>query len=116
MRYQFSMSSPPAIGDVTPNSGKFTQLQATSNKQILSGDKVIASKDPQYQFLDPNGASRNVTLPLAVVDMFFIIKNIGTSGYVLTVKDSSNITITGGAIANGIAIGFYYDGSAWQIF
>lgn len=87
----------------------------TVNREVLSSNKTIASTAPQYQFLDPSGSNRDVTLPSSVSNMLFIIKNIGTSGTVLTVKDSSGTAISNGVLANGITMGFYYDGSVWQI-
>lgn len=106
----------PTAGDISAISLVLSQgFRPSSNKETLSANKTIAATDPQYHFLDPNGVDRDVTLPSGVTDMLFIIKNTGTGGYVLTVKDSGGTAITGGAIANGIVMGFMYDGTAWQI-
>jgi hypothetical protein len=92
-----------------------TQMRPSSNREALSGNKTITATAPQYQFLDPNGSNRDVTLPVAVSGMLFIVKNIGTGGYTLTVKDSGGSAITGGVIANSVVMGFMYDGTAWQL-
>lgn len=86
-----------------------------SNRASLSGASTLTATSAQYQFLDPNGANRDVNLPTAATNMLYIIKNIGTGGYTLTVKDSGGSAITGGTIANNVAMGFYYDGTAWQL-
>lgn len=91
------------------------QIRSASNRETLSGNKTIAATDPQYQFLNPNGANRDVTLPSATQEMFFVIKNTGSAGNTLTVKDSGGTAVTGGTIANNVAMGFYYDGTAWQL-
>lgn len=91
------------------------QIRSASNRETLSGNKTIAATDPQYQFLNPNGSNRDVTLPSATQEMFFVIKNIGSAGNTLIVKDSGGTAVTGGTIANNVAMGFYYDGTAWQL-
>lgn len=90
------------------------QFRPSTNRETLSGNKTIAATDPQFQFLNPGGSARDVTLPSAATDMIFVVKNTGTLGNNLTVKDSGGTAITGGVIANGISMGFCYDGTAWQ--
>lgn len=91
------------------------RLEPSSNTESLSATKTLTSTSPQYQFLNPNGSNRDVTLPSATTNMLFIIKNTGSAGNTLTVKDSGGSAITGGTIANTVAMGFYYNGSSWQL-
>lgn len=86
-----------------------------SNTESLSANKTLTATSAIYQFLNPNGVNRDVTLPTAATNMLFIIKNTGTGGYTLTVKDSGGSAVTGGTIANTVTIGFFYNGSSWQL-
>lgn len=90
-------------------------IKTASNVESLSANKTLAESSPQYQFLNPNGSNRDVTLPAGITGMQFIIKNTGSAGEVLTVKNSGGTAIIGGTIANTVVMGFFYDGSAWQL-
>lgn len=90
-------------------------IKTGSNAESLSGNKTLSESSPQYQFLNPNGSNRDVTLPAAVTNLLFIIKNTGSAGNTLTVKDSGGTAISGGTIANTVVMGFYYDGTSWQL-
>lgn len=91
------------------------RLEPSSNTESLSANKTLTSTSPQYQFLNPNGSNRDVTLPSATTNMLFFIKNTGSAGNTLTVKDSGGSAVTGGTIANTVIMGFYYNGSSWQL-
>ena len=67
------------------------------NNQQLSGTKTLSNTDNQFQFLDPNGANRDVLLPSSTTagGLEFTIVNTTSGIYTLTVKDSTgNTTIT----------------------
>ncbi len=60
------------------------------NVETLAANKTIADGDPRYQYLDVNGAHREVTLPPnPTISSLFVIKYTGTeaSNYQLLVKD-----------------------------
>jgi hypothetical protein len=97
------------------NATFFGNAYFTSNTESLSGTKTLIATSAQYQFLNPNGANRDVTLPSPATNMLFIIKNTGSSGNTLVVKDSGGSAITGGTIANTVTMAFYYNGSSWQL-
>lgn len=101
--------------DTNGNVAISKRLKPSSNTESLSGSKTLVTTSPQYQFLNPNGSNRDVNLPAAETDMLFTIVNTGSAGNILTVKDSGGTAITNGAIANGITMGFYYNGTNWQI-
>lgn len=90
-------------------------IKSAVNAETLSGNKTLSELSPQYQVLNPNGSNRDVTLPAGITGMQFIIKNTGSAGEVLTVKNSGGTAIIGGTIANTVVMGFFYDGSAWQL-
>lgn len=90
-------------------------IKSAVNPETLSGNKTLSESSPQYQVLNPNGSNRDVTLPAGVAGMQFIIKNTGSAGEVLTVKNSGGTAI-GNNISNTFAIAYVYDGSAWQTF
>jgi hypothetical protein len=87
-------------------------IYPSSNTESLSANKTLVSTSSQYQFLDPNGANRDVTLPTAATNMLFIISNTSTGIYSLTVKNSGG-TAQGNPIAAGVISGFYYNGTSW---
>jgi len=97
------------------NATFFGNAYFTSNTESLSATKTLVATSPQYQFLNPNGSNRDVTLPAAATNMLFIIKNTGSAGNTLTVKDSGGTAVSGGTIANTVTMGFYYNGSSWQL-
>lgn len=85
----------------------------TVNTQTLAATFTMTTADKKYQYLDPDGASRTVTLPSSGAsegDSFFI-KNTGDDQYVLNVQ-------TGGStikmLRSGESCMFVYNGSAWK--
>lgn len=90
-------------------------IKSAVNTETLSNNKTLSESSPQYQVLNPNGSNRDVTLPAGITGMQFIIKNTGSAGEVLTVKNSGGTAI-GNNISNTFAIAYVYDGSAWQTF
>lgn len=84
-----------------------------SNVLSMSGTLTLTDSDAQYQFLNPNGSNRIVQLPTAVTNMLYIIKNTGTLGNTLLVRDAGAVQI-GNLIANGLVVGYYYNGTVWS--
>jgi hypothetical protein len=85
----------------------------TVNTQTLAATFTMTTADKKYQYLDPDGAARIVTLPssgAAEGDSFFI-KNSGDDQYMLNVQTSS-VTIK--ALRSGESCMFVYNGSAWK--
>ena len=90
-------------------------IKVAVNTETLSGNKTVSESSPQYQCLNPNGSNRDVTLPVGTTGMQFIIKNTGSAGEVLTVKNSGGTAI-GNNISNTFAFAYVYDGTTWQTF
>lgn len=116
-------SKTPVVFETVNNGGNVTfaynikakQVRSTSNTESLSGNKTLTTTSEQYQFLNPNGSNRDVILPTAATDMLYFIKNTGSAGNTLIVKDSGGTAVTGGTIANTVIMGFFYNGSSWQL-
>ena len=77
-----------------------------------SGNIVLTAASAHYQFIDPNGSDRDVTLPTAATGMAFVIKNYAAAN-TLTVKDAAAATVT--TVVAGDAATVIYDGVAWQV-
>ncbi len=84
------------------------------NVQTLAGDLVLALDSDGYQFLDPAGATRAVTLPAgATPPRGFCIKHTGTAGFL-------RVNAPGGAqlgmlIIPGYAVVAIYTGTTWEL-
>lgn len=77
-----------------------------------TGTVALTSTSAHYQFIDPNGADRDVTLPVAVTGMAFVLNHVGVAN-TLTVKSSggaTQTTVTAGEIKTLI-----YSGAAWRV-
>ena len=90
------------------------QSPTTINREVLTGTKSLTSASALYQFLDPNGANRDVVLPVALVGLRYIIKNLNTS-FDLNIKET-----VGGPVQATLTIGspiaeVVYDGTEWHI-
>ena len=96
--------SPTVAGD--------TVHSISTARTVASGDVVLTSSSPVYQFIDPNSADRTVTLPTAVVNLGFVIKHIGVAN-TITVKDAAAATVTTLSATDTATI--IYDGTAWVV-
>lgn len=82
--------------------------------QTLAGDLELALDSDGYQFLDPAGATRAVTLPAgATPGRGFCVKNSGTAGFL-------RVNAPGGAqlgmlIIPGYAVVAIYTGTTWEL-
>ena len=96
-------------------SGTFVVRSATTtNREVLVADKVLTTASALYHFLDPNGADRDVILPVGVAGVKFTIKN-------LNIANTLNIKETVGGITqatidiNSPVAEIVHDGSEYHI-
>jgi len=82
------------------------------NAESLTGNKTLTITDATYQFLNPNGANRDVTLPNTSVKYGYLIKNTGSEN-TLIVKNSVGATLI--TIYGGEAFVFIQTGTTWEI-
>lgn len=83
---------------------------------VAGGNITLGATDQFYQFISPNGANRDVNLPvLQPVDAgrAFSIKNTGTAGNFLTVKFGGNRV--GPTIGNGYSMFVVWSGTTWEV-
>ena len=94
-------------------SGIIQGLSAVERVDAMVGPRVLTTANLTYQFLNPNGSDRDVTLPDPAPGLTFLVMHIG-SGNTLTVKDypqtSTVTTVTAGQ--SKVCI---YDGAAWRV-
>src|SRR4030065_117902 len=91
------------------------QSGVKANTQTLAGTKTLVDGDPQLQFLDPGGASRDVNLPAE--------GDNNTPYYIINTADAAeNLVVKSDAPATIITIGqneigtVFSDGTAWRGF
>jgi hypothetical protein len=78
----------------------------------LSGNVTLTRQSAQMLLLNPNGASRNVTLPAVEDGLSFAIKHTGTSpAETLVVKNPAGTTLA--TLVMGQVAEFWSDASAW---
>lgn len=65
-----------------------------------------------YQFVDCDGADRNIDLPTPATGTGFVIKNVGSAN-TLTVRDAGASTVTTLAADESCVV--IYDGVAWEL-
>lgn len=97
------------------------QIKAKADKSqtiavnALSGNLTLAVHDRKVQFLDPNGANRNITLPATAdsTDLYFWIINCADAAEDLVVKYGGSTIITVSQDEAGIV---WCNGSIWKGF
>jgi hypothetical protein len=87
-------------------------LTVPTSKTTMSSNATLTTSSNSYQFFDPNGSDRDVTLPSGVLGQAFLIKHIGGAN-TITIKASGGSTVT--TATTGVIKTLVYDGSAWQI-
>jgi len=88
-------------------------IRGAVNIETLAGTHVLTATSPKFQTLDPGGAGRDVTLPVAAIALTgleFRIANAANAAEALTVKDTSTIVVID---QNEIGI-LWCDGVTWQ--
>lgn len=106
-------------GSYSDVAARFTGLPAyysawTTADQSLSGTLTLADSDAPIQYVDPNGAARDVTLPAeASSNHIFIISNTADANETLTVKDDGAATI--GRVKQGETKILVSNGTAWKM-
>ena len=82
-----------------------------------TGTVNIGIADAGYQLINPNGANRDVvlaSLTAAEIGYTHSIKNTGTAGNYLTVKNAAG-TQLGPLVANGYSLAVVWSGTAWEV-
>lgn len=95
--------------------GPITIFQLDHNTEILTGDRILTTVDETVQFLDPGGASRNITLPAEVssTDLVFTIYNNSDGvGEDLVIRDDTPTTLM--TIGPEQGQRFSCDGTDWK--
>ena len=83
-----------------------------ANTETLAATKTLTDDSPTLQFLNPNSADRDVSLPtLAVTNKPFLIMNTNGSTYLLTVKNAGGTVIR--VIPASKMYLFVSDGNQW---
>lgn len=86
----------------------------TTNREVLTGTKVLQSSSAAYQFLDPNGVNRDVILPLGSAGLRFVIKTLDTSNSI-DIKESSSGSSQATLTVGSPIIEAVHDGTEWHI-
>lgn len=88
------------------------RYKAEVNEEVLSASKSIVATDKQNQVLDPNGATRDVTLYASpTAGDYFLFHNKGTGGFNLDLKNNAGTRLT--PISNGTSVAVLYSGTNW---
>jgi hypothetical protein len=81
----------------TEDSSAFNQIlksgRFSHSRSVLDGDDQITTNGSLVNFFDPNGANRNVALPVLEKGRFYVVSNIG-SAFNLLVNNSVGTLIT----------------------
>lgn len=87
----------------------------TTSVSALSGGLTLKTHDRKVQFLDPNGANRDITLPATAdsTDLYFWIINCADAAEDLVVKYGGSTIITVSQDEAGIV---WCNGSIWKGF
>jgi hypothetical protein len=98
-------------GDLSVTEKQATAYQNTDTRvATLAGDETLTISSAICQFLDPADSDRNLDLPDSSL---FVVQNTGDGGEIITVRDSSDVTID--TVDNGVTLTFIYDGTNWQV-
>jgi hypothetical protein len=91
------------------------ELLGAASTVTATAAVALTASSAVYQFINPNGANRDVTLPtLTAPDdgRPFCIKNTGTLGNALTVRHSG--VQVGFPVGNGFALTVIWTGTKWE--
>jgi hypothetical protein len=91
-------------------------LLGDANIVTATGTVTLTSTSAVYQLVNPNGAARDVVLPTLTTDnagRAFSVKNTGTAGNFLTIKNAAGVQV-GPALGNGYAMALVWSGAQWE--
>jgi hypothetical protein len=87
-------------------------VSESTNVETLSTTKTLVATDATWQFLNPNGASRDINLPTGSASCFkFYFKNTGATDFNLVIKYSSTTLIT--VRYNSSIVCMVWNGTTW---
>ncbi len=115
-RLGIGTASPSDALDVVGSINATKSISSGINVEILSADKTLtAGTDEQYQYLDPNGANRIITLDTASASAGdrFVIKNNGAYSITYRLQINQGATLLDYIYALGSKV-FIFDGTNWQ--
>lgn len=93
---------------------KSKSLFLNTNEEVLNSNKTLNLGDSQVQFLDPDGADRDVFLPLIHIGLIFYVYNTGSDNdLVVKNNDGSQVLLT----ISPNRVGFFIckNSSSWEI-
>lgn len=89
------------------------QMIVALTRTTASATITLTTASTAYQFVDCNGADRNIDLPTPGSEKYgFVIKNVGSAN-TLTVRDAAAATVT--TLAADASCVVIYDGTAWEL-
>ncbi|MBC8875135.1 MAG: hypothetical protein H8E44_37415 [Planctomycetes bacterium] len=92
-------------------------LDVAVNTETLTGNKTLTLDDKQVQALDPGGAGRTISLPVANDESkgaSFFIKNTADAAEVLTIKDQAATPATICTPTQSESAIVFCDGTNWH--
>lgn len=98
-------------GDVV-NTDAIVQAYVGVVPTTMTGTLTLSANSRRYQFCNPNGSDRTVTLPTGVSGLGFVFKHTGGAN-TLTINDASNALVT--SLTTGQAATVIHDGSTWVV-
>lgn len=98
------------------HNGKFFNAELKSARfshirRVLQGPLDITLNGAIVNFLDPNGAGRNVNLPVLEEGLFYVVSNIGAA-FSLTVRDQLAATVA--TVAPGQTVLVFASKTEWR--
>lgn len=90
------------------------QSPTTVNREVLTTTKTLTSASALYQFLDPNGADRDIILPVGISGLRFIIRTLDIN-HTLNIKETVGGAVEATIDINSEVAEVVYDSVEWQI-
>lgn len=90
------------------------QSPTTVNREVLATTKTLTSASALYQFLDPNGADRDIILPAGSIGLRFVIKTLNV-GNTLNIKETAGGSVQATIDINSEVAECVFDGVEWHI-
>jgi hypothetical protein len=97
---------------------RVTSLSAKRASRVLQGAVTLQNtREPFIQFLDANGAARNVNMPLETANdgAMMLIVNVAAGAFALTLQSNAGAALSPAvSVAQGKAALMFCDGTAWR--